>query len=58
MVNYFVGANSGRLYLSTDGGKTWSEVRPAGDSNLNWMTSGMSSDGKTILAGIILVVFF
>ena len=46
------GVYSGRLYLSTNTGSTWSEVQPAGDANRNWYTSSMSADGKTILAGV------
>jgi hypothetical protein len=47
------GSNSnGRIFLSTDHGTTFSEVRPAGDADLNWQMGTISKDGNTLLAGV------
>ena len=46
-----IAGNSQRLYLSTNSGANWSEVRPAGDADKNWRTSAMSDDGSVIIAG-------
>jgi photosystem II stability/assembly factor-like uncharacterized protein len=45
------GVSNGRLYLSDNGGDTWTETQPAGDMNANWIAAAMSSDGETILVG-------
>ena len=44
--------SGGELYLSTNGGTTWSTPRPAGSSYKNWNTVSVSGDGLTLLAGI------
>ena len=31
---------------------TWSETQPAGDADMNWYTTAMSSDGSKMLAGV------
>jgi photosystem II stability/assembly factor-like uncharacterized protein len=45
------GVQGGRLYLSTNGGASWAETRPAGNTDQQWYTSGVSKDGKTMLVG-------
>lgn len=45
-----VGENTGRVYLSTNSGSSWSETRPAGNSNYNWQSIAMTDDGQTIIA--------
>lgn len=48
------GSLYGRLYLTSNGGADWTEVRPSGDdSDLNWNSVSMSSDGKHIIAAKI-----
>lgn len=39
-----------RLVISHDGGATWTERRPVGDTNHIWAGLTMSADGKTITA--------
>lgn len=41
----------GRLYLSTNGGTSWTETRPAGDVNKFWRALSLSGDGELLLAG-------
>jgi len=41
--------NSGRLYLSTDGGESFGEVQPAGNLDKNWTGAAMSGDGQYII---------
>ncbi len=48
-----VGANLGRLYISTNGGSTWAETQPAGDVNFTGGGVIMSSDGNTIFCGFL-----
>ncbi len=45
------GAESGRLYISTNGGSNWTETQPAGAANKNWYTAAISSDGSKLIAG-------
>jgi hypothetical protein len=45
------GTYNGRLYVSSDGGTSWAETRPAGNVNKIWFTVAVSADGKTMLAG-------
>lgn len=39
----------GRLYLSTNGGTSWTEVQPAGNSDQSWQSVAISPDGQTIV---------
>lgn len=41
-----------RLYLSLDGGVTWSEKQPAGSFKRSWYALSISADGTKMLAGI------
>jgi len=41
----------GRLYISTDGGSSWNETQPAGNTDVAWSTTSMSQDGAKIIAG-------
>lgn len=47
-----LGANSGRLYLSTNGGTLWTDKQLAGDADQSWRTACVSGDGTTLIAGI------
>jgi hypothetical protein len=42
---------SGNIYLSKDGGNTWSEDVPAGYTGEEWRISSLSDDGNTMLIG-------
>lgn len=46
--------NSGRIYLSTDGGDTdnWAEIQPAGDIDQQWTAVAIGADNLTMFAGI------
>jgi hypothetical protein len=46
------GVYGGRLYRSTNHGSSWSEIRPAGDADLNWDTVGLDQNGQIMLAGV------
>ncbi len=47
------GDYGGRLYVSADGGYTWTERQPAGGAvDLNWRCCAMSASGQYMLAGI------
>jgi photosystem II stability/assembly factor-like uncharacterized protein len=47
------GSGTGRLWLTTNTGTTWSVTNPAGDVDLNWNTTSMSADGSRILASVL-----
>ncbi len=47
------GAYGGRVYLSRDGGATWDETRPAGDTDQAWISFSASGDGTVLFAGTI-----
>jgi photosystem II stability/assembly factor-like uncharacterized protein len=52
-LNYIlVGSYStgGRLWLSSDGGATFTETRPKGNADGNWINFAMSSDGQYMYA--------
>jgi photosystem II stability/assembly factor-like uncharacterized protein len=40
-----------RVYITTNGGDSWTETQPGGDDDLDWYTISMSSNGQTILIG-------
>ncbi|MBT3296338.1 MAG: SUMF1/EgtB/PvdO family nonheme iron enzyme [Verrucomicrobia bacterium] len=46
------GLSLGRLYASPDGGQSWTEQQPAGDTDLWWGDVAVSADGQTMLAGV------
>lgn len=46
-VNY-----SGRVYISTNSGSTFTEAHPAGDTQKYWLPIAMDSDGSNLIAGI------
>ena len=46
------GAYGGRLYLSVDGGTTWTRQTPAGNADRLWRTCASDSDGSVLLAGV------
>jgi photosystem II stability/assembly factor-like uncharacterized protein len=50
--DYAASAGTGRLYLSTNGGSTWSETQPHGNVDGTWLSSAMNSDGTKIIAGM------
>ncbi len=41
---------AGRVYLSADGGTTWSEIRPDGDADQVWKSVSVSRDGNVLFA--------
>lgn len=41
----------GRLWLSANGGTSWTEQRPAGDVDWFWQALAMNGDGSVLLAG-------
>ena len=43
------GVQNGRLYLSENGGGSWTETQPAGDIDSSWYPVSMSSNGQIIL---------
>lgn len=43
-----VGFYSGRLYMSTDYGVNWSEIRPKGDADGSWYAAAIDYDGSHI----------
>ena len=43
------GVRNGRLYISANTGKTWSEAQPAGNFNRDWLDSKISEDGNIII---------
>lgn len=45
------GVSDARLYISANSGGSWTETRPAGDANKNWITTSMNSDGSKLIAG-------
>ena len=45
------GEDYGKLYISTNGGGSWTETQPVGNVYENWHTTSMSADGDTIIAG-------
>ncbi|HPD33673.1 MAG TPA: T9SS type A sorting domain-containing protein, partial [Candidatus Kapabacteria bacterium] len=45
------GVMHGRLYYTADGGVSWQERQPAGDSDQYWRTTAMSADGSRLIAG-------
>ena len=46
-----VGVSDGRLYLSYNGGGSWTETQPAGSGNQTWATVASNADGTRLLAG-------
>lgn len=46
------GVYGGRMYRSANQGSSWSEIRPDGDNDYNWLTVGLDKDGQTMLVGI------
>ncbi len=46
------GVFGGRLYLSTNGGRSWSETQPVGNVSVEWNSSAISSDGTKIIVGM------
>lgn len=46
------GYSAGRLYLSTNYGVNWTEIRPAGNADKNWSCSAIDSDGSNIIVGV------
>ncbi len=44
--------SSEKLFISSNSGSSWTEVRPAGDQALDWSTTSMSADGMKIIAGV------
>lgn len=46
-----LGANLGRLYLSTNSGTLWTDKQLAGDADQRWRTACVSGDGTTLIAG-------
>ena len=44
------GVGGGRLYTSTDGGTSWNETQPAGDTDQWWDSVASSSDGSHLVA--------
>ncbi len=48
-----VGVQNGGIYISSNGGNTWSEIFPTGvDDGPDWYTANMSPDGQTIMVGV------
>jgi hypothetical protein len=45
-------AHGKRLWLSTDTGSNWSEIRPEGDADKNWRCTGLNNAGTISFAGI------
>ena len=43
-------AEAGRVYLSTDGGTTWTEIRPDGNADKVWKGVSVSRDGNVLFA--------
>lgn len=46
---FYVG---GRLYLSRNGGASWTETRPAGNVDRSWWFVDCSDDGEFLMAGV------
>lgn len=46
------GYSAGRLYLSTNYGVNWTEIRPAGNADKNWYCAAIDSDGSNIIVGV------
>lgn len=48
-----VGVQNDGIYISSNGGDTWTEIFPTGvDDGPDWYTANMSSDGQKIVAGV------
>ena len=45
--------STGRLYLSSNGGASFSEVQPAGNIDLAWVAAAMDSTGQHIIVGAL-----
>jgi hypothetical protein len=45
-----VGIDYGRLYLSTNGGTSWTEKQPAGDADIYWYDCASDADGSVLVA--------
>lgn len=43
---------TGRLYVSEDGGSTWSEEQPAGDVDKDWLAADLDDTGSIRMAGV------
>lgn len=41
---------NGRLYTSADGGASWTERQPAGDTNIDWQAVASDDDGSHLIA--------
>ena len=50
--NLIAGIFFGRLYTSDNNGVSWTERRPAGDSDKAWWCAASDSDGSHLIAGI------
>ncbi|MDQ5928219.1 MAG: hypothetical protein QG633_657 [Patescibacteria group bacterium] len=44
-------SSGGRLYVSNDGGLTFSETQPAGDVDVNWGSLASDADGSNLIVG-------
>lgn len=48
---YDSGDSDGKIYLTTNGGTSWTEQQPAGAVEKQWRAIAVSGDGDTLLAG-------
>jgi len=46
------GTEDSRLYLTANGGNSWTETKPAGDINKKWRAVAVSGDKSTLLASV------
>lgn len=42
----------GGLFISTDGGGSWTETQPSGEGNLFWFATASNSSGSTLVAAV------
>jgi hypothetical protein len=50
----FLGTDESNLFLSQNGGTSWTEINPRNDPDEKWYIGQMSSDASTFLAGGII----